>query len=279
LSLTNEIRIDDNFFHLLETFSQAAEQENIPWLMVGATARVLLLEKLYGWEPGVRTEDIDFAVQVADWKQYEALCHRLASSGSFRPMQKPAKRFATDQKLVFDLVPYGGVEEGIKQVYWPPHKDDLMTVRGFRSAHEDAVKIRVNSKIDVPVISPRGLVALKLFAWEERHQQEPGRDAKDLAYVLKNCHQLYPVDMLHSEHEEALERNDYDPNLAAISVLGEAVKDLLDQDDYEFLKNVISEELTQEDASELARDLNKYLNHTDVNNVIKMLESFQQTYK
>ncbi|MFW2439643.1 MAG: nucleotidyl transferase AbiEii/AbiGii toxin family protein [Arenicellales bacterium] len=279
MSLTNEIRIDDNFFHLLDTFSQAAEQENVQWLMVGATARVLLLEKLYGWEPGVRTEDIDFAVQVADWKQYEALCNRLASSGSFRPMQKPAKRFATDKKLVFDLIPYGGVEEGIKQVYWPPHKNELMTVRGFHSAHEDAVKIMVNSKIEVPVISPRALCALKLFAWEERHQQEPGRDAKDLAYVLKNCHQLYPAAMLHAEHEEALERNDYDPNLAAISVLGEAVKDLLEQDDYEFLKNVVSEELSQEDVSGLARDLNKYLNHPDMNNVIKMLESFQQTYK
>ncbi len=279
MSLTNEIRVDDNFFQLLESFSQAAEQENIPWLMVGATARVLLLEKLYGWEPGVRTEDIDFAVQVADWKQYEALCHRLASGGSFRPMQKPAKRFETDQKLVFDLVPYGGVEEGIKQVYWPPHKDELMTVRGFRSAHEDAVKIMVNSKIDVPVISPRALVALKLFAWEERHQQEPGRDAKDLAYVLKNCLQLYPADVLHAEHEEALERNDYDSNLAAISVLGETVKDLLEQDDYEFLKNFISEELSQKDASVLARDLNKYLNHPDINNVLTMLESFQQTYK
>lgn len=279
MSQANEISIDDNLFHLLDTFSWAAEQENIPWLMVGATARVLLLEKLYGWEPGVRTEDIDFAVQVADWKQYEALCNRLASSGSFRPMQKPAKRFATDQKLVFDLVPYGGVEEGIKQVYWPPHKDELMTVRGFSSANEDAVKMMVNSKIDVPVISPRGLVALKLFAWEERHHQHPGRDAKDLAYVFKNCNQLYPPDVLHAEHEEALERNDYDPNLAAISVIGEAVKDLLEQDDYEFLKKVISEELSQEDASVLARDLNKYLNLPDVNNVLTMLESFQQTYK
>jgi len=51
------------------------------------------------------------------------------------------------------------------------------------------------------------------------------------------------------------------------------------QDDYEFIKKVISEELTQEDASVLARDLNKYLNLPEVNNVLTMLESFQQTYK
>ena len=44
----------------------------------------------------------------------------------------------------------------------------------------------VNQKLTIPVVSPSGLCALKFFAWEERHIQHPGRDAKDIAYLFKN---------------------------------------------------------------------------------------------
>lgn len=95
---------------------------------------------------------------------------------------------------MFDLVPYDGVENDNKQVFWPPGNDDVMTVRGFESAAKDAVNIIVNKTLTVPVVSPRGLCALKFFAWHERHAQHPGRDASDIAYLLRNIERLYSAE-------------------------------------------------------------------------------------
>ncbi len=72
-----KVQVDENFYEMLAAFSKAAKEANVPWLMVGATARVLLLEKIYGWPVGVATEDTDFAVQVENWAHYEKLCHLL----------------------------------------------------------------------------------------------------------------------------------------------------------------------------------------------------------
>jgi len=239
-------QLDEGFYEMLTTFSKAADDANVPWLLVGATARVLLLEKIYGWPTGVATEDTDFAVQVENWDHYEKLCNQLAKSKIFKPLQKPTKRFSTNDKLLFDLIPYGGVETGIKQVYWPPHNDDLMTVRGFSSAHKDAITVKVNNKLDIPIISPRALCALKLFAWQERHAQHPGRDAKDIAYLFHNIESLYPAITLHEEHQDILEENDYDIQLAALHQFGNEIKELLETEDNEFLFSFLNNEVSYE---------------------------------
>lgn len=74
---TNEVKVDDALFEVLETFSNAADKINAPWLMIGATARIILLEKIYGWPPGLGTQDVDFAVQIGDWNHYGQLCELL----------------------------------------------------------------------------------------------------------------------------------------------------------------------------------------------------------
>jgi len=278
LPQTESVQVDENFYQLLELFSIAAKEENVPWLMVGATARVLLLEKVYGWPKGIATEDTDFAVQVESWAHYEKLCHRLSEQGDLKPLQKPTKRFVTSKNLLFDLVPFGGVETGIKQVYWPPHNDDLMTVRGFASAYTDAICVNVNKTIEVPVISPAALCALKLFAWEERHTQHPGRDAKDLAYLFQNIESLFSAEEMHNKYQQALIENDYDIELASLYQFGQTVKELLDPDDSEFLQKFINSEVEQEDDSILVRELQKYLPAKDIGRVVHMLQSFYKPF-
>ena len=273
---TESVQVDENFYQLLELFSIAAAEENVPWLMVGATARVLLLEKVYGWPKGIATEDTDFGVQVESWEHYEKLCLRLSEQDDLKPLQKPTKRFVTSKKLLFDLVPFGGVETGIKQVYWPPHNDELMTVRGFNTAHKDAIIVKANDKLDIPVISPVALCALKLFAWQERHTQHPGRDAKDIAYLFHNIESLYPAVTLHEEHQDILEVNEYDIQLAALHLFGLRIKELLEPEDCGFLFSSISEEVKQEDDSILIREMHQYFPSTDIERTVNMLKSFQK---
>jgi len=278
LSSSEKVQVDENFYEMLAAFSKAANIANVPWLMVGATARILLLEKIYGWPAGVATEDTDFAVQVENWQHYEKLCHRLEEFKIFKPLQKPTKRFIINKKLLFDLVPFGGVETGIKQVYWPPHNYDVMTVRGFASAYNDAIHVCVNNTIEIPVVSPAALCALKLFAWEERHIQHPGRDAKDIAYLFQNIESLIPAEYLHTRYQQALIENDYDLELASLYQFGYVINKLLEAEDSQFLHQFLNSEVEQEDASILARELKKYLPAKNIERVVAMLNSFYKPF-
>ena len=257
-------KVDEALFEVLVIFSQAAETVGASWLLVGATARILLLENIYGLARGRATQDVDFGVQVGDWAQYKALCEQLKQQGVNAVERKPEKRFRTKQDMVFDLVPYGGVEDEKGRVYWPPDNDDVMTMRGFGSAAESAIEVVVNNKLTVLVISPCGLCGLKLFAWEERHKQQPGKDAQDIAYIIRHIEALYPPEILFSNYMPAVEAADYVMSLAGIYQLGKNIAVTLKDDEKQFLSTLIKGELAQQDDSVLCRELNKYMDTSSI---------------
>jgi predicted nucleotidyltransferase len=268
------VKVDEALFEVLASFSDAAISVNAPWLIIGATARILLLERIYGWPSGLGTQDIDFAVQIGDWEHYRQLCESIMKNDVFEAERKPAKRFRSKENMVFDLVPYGGVENERKQVFWPSHNDDVMTVRGFDSAAKDAIKVLVNQKLTVSVVSPRGLCALKFFAWEERHAQHAGRDAKDIAYLYKNIELLYPPEILFGDYPDAIEFADYQIQSAGHYQLGCDVGELLVEDDRGFLVDLISGELEENEDSLLCRELHRYTAMQSIEETCQALNFF-----
>jgi predicted nucleotidyltransferase len=266
--------VDAALYEVLAAFSEAADSVQTPWLVIGATARIMLLENVYGWPPGLGTQDVDFGVQVGDWDHYKQLCDYITKNDVFEAERKPTKRFVSKDNMVFDLVPYGGVEDDKRQVFWPPHNDDVMTVRGFESAGKDAVPVLVNQKLTVPVISPGGLCALKFFAWEERHTQHPGRDAKDIAYLFKNIGSLYSPETLFNKYLNAVETADYQIQSAGHYQLGCNVAVLMSGDDCRFLISFISEELEKNEDSDLCRELHQYTNMASLEETKMALEFF-----
>lgn len=254
------VEIDEALFEVLSVFSQAAESVEASWLVVGATARILLLENIYGLPQGRATKDVDFGVQVSDWAQYKALCEWLKEKGVDATARMPEKRFRTKQDMVFDLVPYGGVEDGKGRVLWPPDEDDVMTVSGFGSAAETAIKVVANKQLTVPVISPCGLCELKLFAWDERHKQQPGKDAQDIAYIIRHIEALYPAENLFNDHMSAVEAANYDILLAGMFKLGNDMATMLTEEEKQLLSTIVENELVQQDDSVLCRELQRYSN-------------------
>ncbi len=269
-----EVDVDDALFDVLAAFSAAANEVTAPWLIVGATARILLLEDIYGWPQGLGTNDIDFGVQVGNWDHYKELCDIIIKSGIFETERTPTKRFKSKEGMIFDLVPYGGVEDEHKQVFWPPHKDDVMTVRGFDAAANNAVPVIVNGKLTVPVVSPVGLCALKFFAWQERHTQHPGRDAKDVAYLFNHIESLYSSEKLFRDYEDAVEVADYQIQSAGHYQLGRDVKELLAKDDHGFIVGFLSDEIRKTADSALCREMHRYTNMSSIDDTEKALGYF-----
>ena len=69
---------------LFETVAEVAESLSIPFFVVGAMARDIILTQGYGIETGRATQDIDLGVQVSDWDGYERLRVGLIATGKFR---------------------------------------------------------------------------------------------------------------------------------------------------------------------------------------------------
>jgi len=268
------VKVDEALFEVLVVFAEAAAAVRAPWLMIGATARIILLERVYNWPQGLATNDVDFGVQIRDWDHYQQLCDFIIKNDIFETERTPVKRFRTKRDMVFDLVPYGGVEDDKKQVFWPPDNDDVMTVRGFDGAANNAVNVIVNESLTVPIVSPVGLCALKLFAWDERHAQHPDRDAQDIAYLLNNIESLYSSEMLFNDNLEAIEIADYHIQSAGFYQLGCDVRGLLSKEDLSFLTRMLSGEVEKNVDSELCRELHRYTKMRSIDDTYTAFDFF-----
>lgn len=152
-------------------------------------------------------------------------------------------------------MPFGGVESETQQIAWPPEGDFVMSVAGFHDALSDAVPVWVNNSLSVPVVSPAGLLLLKLLAWNERRDQKPGRDASDLVYVLRHAVKLISEGVLFEEHLSVVDRLGYDVDLAAVYVLGGKIRALAPEKTQEQLLSVLAPLATEAEEATLVRDI------------------------
>ena len=93
---------------LSKDISAEATALGIPIFMAGAMARDLILAFGYGIDTGRRTEDVDWAMMVKTWDEFEALKARLASTGKFFPLTQ-AHRLRYGNGIPVDLIPFGGI--------------------------------------------------------------------------------------------------------------------------------------------------------------------------
>ena len=276
--------VDAKTFALLEAVSKAAGELGIEWMVTGASGRVLLLEGVYGLPQGRATQDIDLGIMVESWERYQALVDKLCSENKFRPDPKQQQRVRLGEDGILDLVPFGEIETGDRKIWWPPEKDFVMSVIGFREAHADTVDVAIKG-LTVPVVSPVGLMMLsteplntdyrRLVAWGERHVAKPGRDAADLAYVLRHISAILTEPVLFDEYYDAVEASKYDIDLAASRVLGRKIAMLAQEDTWAYLLSLLEKHLHEGIDSPLVRELGKQMRGLDIVRTNDLLQSLK----
>jgi predicted nucleotidyltransferase len=209
-------KISEPFISIYALVAEIAAQNNLPFFIIGATARDLIFEHAYGIKAPRATKDIDLAVQVANWQDFERLKNQLMATGEFTG-DKQSQRLRYHDVIPVDIVPFGGIEAN-GNISWPPEYSIEMTVTGFQEAHSHAqiVRLRENPALDVHVVTPAGLMILKLIAW--------------------NREQLY-------DHYTAfIEAEDYDETHAGARMLGQEMAKMLTF----FTRQLISEILLKQ---------------------------------
>ena len=89
-------------------------------LLVGAMARDLLLFYAHGIRAARATLDIDLALAVAGWNDFEKLRESLPASGYFSPVPRVAYKLLHRRRMEVDFIPFGGVELPDGTIAWPP---------------------------------------------------------------------------------------------------------------------------------------------------------------
>ena len=163
--MTQTFRLDPDalgpLWPALDIIRSACTEAGVSYLIIGAAARDLLLEHVYGAPPLRATRDVDAAVSVQSWDEYETVIEQLVRAYGFERTREPHRIRRAD--LLLDVVPFGDIADAAGRIEWPG-STTAMSVLGFEDAHAAAVGIAVGDGPPIPVASLAGIGVLKLVA-------------------------------------------------------------------------------------------------------------------
>jgi len=204
-----------------------------------------LLTHVFGIDTGRATRDVDFAIAVESWNQFDLFKARLVSGGNFTTSDKLVQRlYYRDEARKFespiDFVPFGGIEQTPHTFAWPPELDVMMNVAGYEDALKAAEHVQVAPDLIIRVASLPGLAVLKLFAWMDRGVTN-SKDADDLLTIMRRYSDAGNLDRLYGEAISMLESAGYDPDLAGACLLGADIARWVSESTYRQLVDLLSD--------------------------------------
>jgi predicted nucleotidyltransferase len=213
-------KIDNVVVSALGRIHQISSSMSIPFFIVGATARDILLEVHYGIGSKRATVDIDIAVFIENWDQFKRLKDELIGATDFTPTRY-IHRLLFKKRLPVDIVPFGEVAEKGDLIEWPPDGSFKMSVTGFRECYQHAVQVKISDKPDqsVNVVSLAGLAILKLISWDENSARRQ-KDASDLVYIIRNYLDAGNLERLFEEAPDIVDSSDYNYEAGSARLLG-----------------------------------------------------------
>jgi predicted nucleotidyltransferase len=261
-SVKPEFPLDATALEILRAVTGEAASAGIECMIVGATARDILLTHVFGIPPRRATHDVDFAVAVESWDQFEQLKTRLAARKGFDASERMTHRLyyrsAEDEHgHPLDLVPFGGVAQDVNEIAWPPDMKVTMNVAGYQEVLKAAEQVELAPGFIANVASLAGLAILKLIAWSDRGSSNP-KDAHDLYQIMTKYADAGNVDRLYESEFATLEAAGYDPEIAGACLLGKDAARLANEATYRQLMAIL-----EQDHDRLVLEMVKSIRHAD----------------
>ncbi|BDP33622.1 MULTISPECIES: nucleotidyl transferase AbiEii/AbiGii toxin family protein [Vibrio] len=227
--------LNEDFINALKEVVKVTNALEIPYFIAGATARDIVIHGIFGHAPGRATADIDTAIFVDTWGQFEDIKASLISSGLTETdlvhrLREPKSGYPVD------ILPFGALEDAERRIQWPPKHEETMSVVGFKEAFESSLQVDIDG-LTFSVASLPGIALMKLIAWAERGN-ENSKDASDFLLLL-NKYQLIHQDRIWEDYVP--QEFDYDVELVTAFLLGFDVRDILKSESEEVLLSIKNE--------------------------------------
>jgi predicted nucleotidyltransferase len=243
-------------------------------LVVGALARDLWLH--YGHDIAIEraTEDVDFALAV-DWKGFSEARDALRATGLFEPLPNVAHKLRYGKFGWIDLIPFGAVERADGWIAWPPSGDEIMGVLGYAEANAAAIPVALPQDQIVQVVSLPMLAVLKVLAWKDRHRVTQGKDATDLALIMRRYLEAGHLDRLYADFAYVI-NDDFDFEPTSAWLLGRDARAQLVEHSgrCDRMFDALEAILAPESAADGGYTLASQLNPTNPDDALKVLGAF-----
>ena len=218
----------DKFTHpllkpILLELTEYFKGSDITFFVIGATARDIIME-LHDEQSGRLTYDLDIAITINDWSQWDAVEAGIVRLANFKKDKTQQQRFIYKDKFSLDIVPFGEIMKESNKIFWPPDESFAMSVLGFDAVNETSLKIKVDEEIEIKVASLCGIFILKIFAWKDRHYKN-NKDADDIGFILANYLEIHRESSL--EHYDIVYPENHTVLTGGGSMLGIHVAEVL----------------------------------------------------
>lgn len=214
-----------------------ARDLGIDYVVVGATARDLVMRSVLKAEVERATKDIDYSINVNSWDDFDRFKTELTNQGFHQHKRLPQRLYfpvSNEFDIPIDIVPFGAIANEQGNIAWPPDQSFTMSVLGFAEVMQSRWSIQIAKDLALPVISPAGLCLLKLVAWIDRDQTQRAKDAQDVFYVLNHYGKV--PGMFDAVYDEGImERHQFDQPKAIADKLAQDVAGICSASTYEFI--------------------------------------------
>lgn len=251
---------------ILVRFRRIAEDQGVPFLLVGAAVQQLILVNHFNITPRRKTYDLDFGVMLPDWDCYVHLAWALKTSGGFEQnILRPHEfRYGQEKGNWIDIIPFGPIGQN-NAIAWPPERASIMNIIGYEDVFRAAVEIDFGQDMCIKSASLPGIVLLKLFAWNDRPERE--KDLVDIWLLMENYFLAGEVaDKLHTKHSDLLNLPaEKFENLVGARILGRDLVGLCSHSTYEALRELLDRECEKGDRSKILLEFERGAASREVN--------------
>lgn len=263
---------------LLNELIPVFQKLEIKFFVIGAIARDIIME-LHGEKSGRRTQDIDIAIAVDKWEEFEAIEKAIVQLPDFKKDQKQQQRFLYLNDFQLDVVPYGGITTAEDKIFWPPDQSFAMTVLGFEEAEKDLVRVKIDDTLEIDIVSLTGIFILKLAAWKDRHHNG-NKDADDMGFILLNYLNIHEERAAMEHYEAVYEIESFSIIKAGAVLLGMDMNKLLadNENSKTKLKAIIKTEIDAAENSVLFNQIQE-TNHIKFDDILDCYMILNQKLK
>jgi len=213
-------KISETSVSILREIEEVSTRLDIPFFVVGAFARDIILEHQFDIKTRRATLDIDIGVFISEWDQFETLKDELIRSARFSP-SKQKQRLIYDDNFPLDIIPFGRIEDENGSITWPPDHEIRMSIFGFQECFQHTLSVKLSShpELIVKMVSLAGLALLKLISWDDDPERR-SKNAPDLFLIMRHYLDAGNLDRLFDEGIDIIEEDSYDYDIASARFLG-----------------------------------------------------------
>ena len=246
---------NDALYDTLKALSYCVSSLGLKLYVVGATARDLMMKLLDEYPSKRKTRDLDVAIALSDWSQFENLS-QILQKNYFRKDPANQKFYYEGKKhdndYEVDVVPFGDIAGEDDTLLWPPEYEKEMSVKCFTEVMNKSMPITIDKLFNINIATLAGQFLIKLDAWNDRHTAEyDSKDADDMFLILSRYHDAY-IKEPNITPPDAVDYNNHDnETIWGAQWLASDIKNILSNEHLIYYVNMINAELSKKTESDL----------------------------